>query len=70
MSRKSRNRRGPSEARRKENDDQPAQPLVVVVPPSTGEPSRYAYAIAARGQPLTEAEIRNRAEALRRAKGD
>lgn len=66
VSRKSRNQRGPSEARKK---DDPASPT----PPEPREPTEAelaTVAAAALGYPLTETEIRNRAEALAKAQGD
>lgn len=64
MSRKSANKRGPSQARRKE---EPSPPQTSAVrQPSAAE----LEAMAAKGLPLTEAETRNRAEALRRAKDE
>lgn len=68
MGRKAANRRGPSQARGRDWDD----PLPVSEPPPPPPPRVYSEAeqaaIDARGAPLTEDEIRNRAEALRNAR--
>lgn len=65
MSRKRSNRRGPSEARRTDNQLVPPSP----VPPRQPTAAEQE-AIDARGLPLTDVEVRNRAAALKRALGE